>query len=351
MPLRSQWVLVSFAVGVLAAAPSSAQTRAGQRLRRDRARPAPNPPRARTIRASVADPGELAFEQHRWQDAIDEYRKLLAASPEDRLSLLRIAQAQRELRKYNDALATLEQARTANAPEAMVDLERARNLALLGRKDDALDALDASDHNGLRALELVETRARVRLVPRLAAASSACTVTSARACSRARPSRMRSDFDFWVGRWEVRSRTARSSARTRSRSATAVARFDEHYDGAGGSSGTSLTFYLPSRGEWRQVWTGSGGTLFDLTGKLVDGSHEDGGPGRVRRGQPRGRVSRHVDAGRRRTRAPATRGVRSRRADLDRLVRRLLPPDRRAEEVALAGQASAERRLSGCAVR
>ena len=157
MPLRSPWVLVSFAFGVLAAAPSSAQTRAGSGYGATGSAGVASAQSANDSPTSVADPGELAFEQHRWQDAINEYRKLLAASPEDRLSLLRIAQAQRELHKYNDALATLEQARTANAPEAMVDLERARNLALLGRKDDALDALDASDHSGLRALELVET--------------------------------------------------------------------------------------------------------------------------------------------------------------------------------------------------
>ena len=219
---------------------------------------------------SVADPGELAFEQHRWQDAINEYRKLLAASPEDRLSLLRIAQAQRELRKYNDALATLEQARTANAPEAMVDLERARNLALLGRKDDALDALDASDHSGLRALELVETahefdsfrgssrfervhrNIRARVFP-CEAEPNARTSTSGSAAGK------------------CASPTARSSARTRSRRATAVARFASTTT-ARAVPRHEPTFYLPSRGEWRQVWTGSGGTLFDLTGKLVDGS-------------------------------------------------------------------------------
>ena len=51
--------------------------------------------------------------------------------------MLRIAQAQRELKRYDEALVTLEQARTANAPEAMTDFERARNLALLGRDAEA----------------------------------------------------------------------------------------------------------------------------------------------------------------------------------------------------------------------
>jgi hypothetical protein len=44
---------------------------------------------------------------------------------------------------------------------------------------------------------------------------------------------------------------------------------EEHWEGSGGATGTSHTFYLPSRGEWRQVWTGSGGTFFDITGKAA----------------------------------------------------------------------------------
>ena len=158
MPVRRQWILTLLAAGTIAAAAqSSAQTRSGNNYGASGPTSAESTKTADDATTSVADPGELAFEQHRWQDAINEYRKLLASSPEDRLSLLRIAQAQRELRKYNDALATLEQARTANAPEAMVDLERARNLALLGRKGRCARRARRVRPQRLAALELVET--------------------------------------------------------------------------------------------------------------------------------------------------------------------------------------------------
>lgn len=219
----------------------------------------------------VADPAELAFEQGRWEDAIGEYREILAAYPEDRLSLLRIAQAQRELKRHDDALATLESARTVNAPEAMIDLERARNLALLGRHDEALAALDAADHSGLRALGLVETvrefdgyrgqsrfervhrniRARVYPCEGIAEASA---------------------FDFWLGRWEVRAPDGTLVGTNTITKRDGGCSIQERWEGAGGSTGTSVSFYLPSRGEWRQVWTGSGGTLFDITGTADDGT-------------------------------------------------------------------------------
>jgi hypothetical protein len=215
---------------------------------------------------AIADPAELAFEQGRWEDAIGEYREILAAYPEDRLSLLRIAQAERELKRYDAALATLESARTANAPEAMIELERARNLALLGRHDDALAALDAADHIGLRALELVETvrefdgyrgQSRFERVHRnIRARVYPCEgIAAARA------------FDFWVGRWEVRAPDGTLVGTNTVTKRDGGCSIQERWEGSGGSTGTSVSFYLPSRDEWRQVWTGSGGTLFDITGR------------------------------------------------------------------------------------
>jgi hypothetical protein len=224
----------------------------------------------------VADPAELAFEQGRWEDAINEYREILAAYPEDRLSLLRIAQAQRELKRHDDALTTLETARTANAPEAMIDLERARNLALLGRDDEALAALDAADHSGLRALALVES------TPEFEAYRDSSRFQRVYRNIRARVYPCEgvaeaSAFDFWVGRWEVRMPDGTLIGTNNITKRDGGCSIQERWEGAGGSTGTSISFYLPSREEWRQVWTGSGGTLFDITGTGGNGSmHMEG---------------------------------------------------------------------------
>ena len=219
----------------------------------------------------VADPAELAFEQGRWEDAIGEYREILAAYPEDRLSLLRIAQAQRELRRYDDALATLETARTANAPEAMIDLERARNLALLGRDDEALAALDAADHSGLRALALVESAPEFNAYRERSRFQRVYRNVRARVypCEGMEEA---NGFDFWLGRWEVRMPDGTLIGTNTIGKRDGGCSIQERWEGAGGSTGTSVSFYLPSRGEWRQVWTGSGGTLFDITGKAGNGS-------------------------------------------------------------------------------
>ncbi len=219
----------------------------------------------------VADPAELAFEEGRWNDAIAEYREILAAYPEDRLSLLRIAQAQRELKQHDNALATLESARTANAPEAMIDLERARNFALMGRDEDALGALDAADHSGVRALALVETAPEFNKYRETSRFQRVQRNIRARVypCEGVPEA---NGFDFWLGRWEVRMPDGTLIGTNTITKRDGGCSVQERWEGAGGSTGTSVSFYLPSRGEWRQIWTGSGGTLFDITGKAGNGT-------------------------------------------------------------------------------
>ena len=220
--------------------------------------------------APIADPASLAFEEGRWEDVITEYRLILDASPEDRLSLLRIAQAERELGRHETALTTLDQARAANAPEAMVDLERARNLTALGRTTEALAALEDANHIGLRALTLLEESSDFDPLR----SSSRFQQVYRNVRGRVFPCEgmpAASEFDFWVGRWEVRMPDGTLVGHNDITKRDGGCTIHEQWDGAGGASGTSVNFYVPSREQWRQVWVGSGATLIDITGNLVDG--------------------------------------------------------------------------------
>jgi hypothetical protein len=218
----------------------------------------------------AADPGTLAFEQGRWEDVIVEYRAILAASPEDRMSLLRIAQAERELGRHEAALATLDQAELASAPEAMVGLERARNLLALGRREEAIGALEAADHIGLRALAVLEGSAEFNAIRDDERFLQVQRNVRARVfpCEGAAAA---GQLDFWLGRWEVRRPDGTLLGYDTITKRDGGCTIHEQWEGYAGSSGTSLLFYLPSREQWRQVWVGSGGTMIDITGGLIDG--------------------------------------------------------------------------------
>jgi hypothetical protein len=218
----------------------------------------------------IADPGTLAFEEGRWEDVITEYRAILEASPEDRMSRLRIAQAERELGRNEAALAMLEEAREAEAPEAMIELERARNLLALDDADSAMAALEAADHLGLRALELLETSSEFDVLRKRARFDEIERSVRARVfpCERMAAARQ---FDFWLGRWQVRAPDGTSLGVDEITMRDGGCTIHEEWSGAGGSSGTSMLFYLPSREQWRLIWVGSGATMIDLTGGMIDG--------------------------------------------------------------------------------
>ena len=218
----------------------------------------------------LAEPAQLAFEQGRWEDAIAEYRSILAENPENRLSWLRIAQAERELGRHEQALAALEQAAVNQAPQAMIHVERARNLVALGRGDEALTELEAADHLELRARTLLEEAPDfdgLRDEPRFQSVyrSVRRRVHPCEGIPEA------AQFDFWLGHWEVRGADGALLGESRVTRDEGGCVVREEWQSTAGGSGSSMSVYLPSRGQWRQVWVGSGGNHFDLVGTFVDG--------------------------------------------------------------------------------
>lgn len=217
-----------------------------------------------------ADPASLAFEQERWEDVITEYRKILEGYPEDRLSHLRIAQAERELGRHEQALERLELARAATAPPAMVDLERVRNLLALGREEEAMIALLDADHNALRAFTLLSGEDDFDAIRDTPQFREVLRNVRARVypCEGIREF---NDFDFWLGTWEVRTTDGGLAGHNTVTKERGGCEIRERWSGVGGSGGTSTNFYIPSRDQWRQVWVGSNGTLIDMTGGLIEG--------------------------------------------------------------------------------
>jgi tetratricopeptide (TPR) repeat protein len=227
-------------------------------------------PQVRAQEPAAANPADRAFEAGQWALAIDEYRKL-TVDEVNGIHWLRIAQAQRNLRQNALALETLQIAREAFAPEAMVELERARNLVVLGQADAALRALEAADHLELRALASLDESSE--LEPLRSRETYQRVYRSVRRrvfpCEGMAAAR---DFDFWVGTWDVRLADGTLVGRNRITKQDGGCTILESWEGNGGMTGTSLNYYQPSRDQWRQLWVGSNGTLIDISGSMDDGA-------------------------------------------------------------------------------
>lgn len=79
-------------------------------------------------------------------------------------------------------------------------------------------------------------------------------------------------FDFWLGEWDVFVGDGQRAGTNRIEKAERGCLVIEHWTGAGGGTGTSMNFYDPARGLWRQVWVSSNGVLIEIEGGIRDGS-------------------------------------------------------------------------------
>lgn len=77
-------------------------------------------------------------------------------------------------------------------------------------------------------------------------------------------------FGFWIGTWEVSAHGTTAGHNTIMPFAGGCALL-ESWTGSDGSSGKSINVWRPTERRWTQHWVGSGGTILDLVGGLVDG--------------------------------------------------------------------------------
>jgi len=112
-------------------------------------------------------------------------------------------------------------------------------------------------------------------------AQDATTAQSKPAVSASKASRPRkpdftkapyTDFDFWVGRWEVKTLQGRPAGKNTIRKILGGAAVQEDWVGAGGGPGRSLNMYDFRTRKWHQTWCDSSGTHLRLSGGLIDGN-------------------------------------------------------------------------------
>ncbi|MCY7297152.1 hypothetical protein [Alteromonas sp. a30] len=79
-----------------------------------------------------------------------------------------------------------------------------------------------------------------------------------------------SDFDFWVGEWEVRYANGEvAGTNTISPSLNGCA-LEEHYVAANGYEGKSLNTFDQSTQQWHQTWVDNTGLVLQLDGNLSE---------------------------------------------------------------------------------
>ena len=99
-----------------------------------------------------------------------------------------------------------------------------------------------------------------------------------------------SQFDFWIGSWEVQANGQVVGHNTITREIGGCV-LHERYDTPRGYVGESFNIYDASRGVWHQTWVDSGGLLLTLEGGFTDGRMTLEGTTRGQNGAARQRIT------------------------------------------------------------
>jgi hypothetical protein len=99
------------------------------------------------------------------------------------------------------------------------------------------------------------------------------------------------EFDFWIGEWEVfgpKGNRAGHNSISRAHGGCVVL---ERWAGNAGFTGSSFNIYTPATKKWHQIWVDSAGTLLQLDGEFRDGSMRMEGPGLTAKGATLNRIT------------------------------------------------------------
>ena len=216
-----------------------------------------------------------AFNASQWADANAQYAAIAKRYPQFPLAEFRVGVTLTEMGRASEALPHLRRGEKLGAPAANAAYRLAQAFAELQMGDSAIAELRRAATAGF-SLPLSALEADTHFA-KLAGHKDWRAVLDeydavVRPCLH--DARFR-EFDFWVGDWNVTPNGGPPSP-TPSRNRITLEEdgcvVQEHWTGAGGSTGQSFNLFDRSIGKWRQTWVDNSGGQHDYAGSLVNGN-------------------------------------------------------------------------------
>jgi hypothetical protein len=80
-----------------------------------------------------------------------------------------------------------------------------------------------------------------------------------------------SDFDFWIGDWEVFNEAGEKIGENLIKKLEDNCILNENWKAESGNSGKSYNYYDPNSETWNQLWLSNTGNILKLKGRLIEG--------------------------------------------------------------------------------
>ncbi|TDR22809.1 tetratricopeptide repeat protein [Marinicella litoralis] len=223
--------------------------------------------------SDLQESADNLYQQEKWSDAINVYLKLTEAEPNNEMNWYRLAHAHIQLKQGDEALKANNKLINGNQiPPGLVLYQRAIALSQVGQQKAMWESLEQSADAGFSNLKELENN------PQWAEYkdSEHFLKITQKVDKNVRPclyGKHYNDFDFWLGRWEVYGNAEKAGPlyghNTISKTEQGCL-IMEQWQGASGSTGTSMNYYDGIIGQWVQRWVSGGGTIIDYAGGLIE---------------------------------------------------------------------------------
>ena len=212
------------------------------------------------------------YQNNNWQAAAKTYRQLLAAAPENVQYRYRLAQSMIANKQGQQALDVNEPLLKATGiPPQLIWYQRAQAAVIVGDEALVQEALSQSVNAGYSNTSELQNN------PLWTDWQSKTEFQAVflQADQNLRPcmhdERYRA-FDFWLGHWAVYGNPEKTGPLFGHNTITQTEQgclLMEHWQGASGSTGTSMNYFDGTLQKWVQRWVSASGVVIDYSGGLI----------------------------------------------------------------------------------
>ena len=218
---------------------------------------------------SAAQEADALFEAKQWSAAAQAYRLQTQANPDDGRAWYRFAISARESGDMASAQSALQKAIALEFAPIRAQIEHATQWVVAGNNEAAVDQLREIYAGGFTAVGLFTGNPVLASMTGLEAFDELIAEMSVQAYPCEHDERF-SEFDFWLGEWEVRDAAGNLAGRNRIEKVERGCLLTESWTGASGSTGFSINYVDMSDGKWVQIWNAAGGTQINYRGGMTE---------------------------------------------------------------------------------
>lgn len=211
------------------------------------------------------------FRNQEWEKASIAYEMLVKKDPENGKAWFRLGLSYHSRSEYLMAISAFKQANKLEFNLPITRYNLACSYALLGKKQETLHWLTEAIEAGFQQIQLLHTDndlASLRSDPRY----QELTIQLDERLHPCLYNPKYQELDFWLGEWDVFNRERYKIGRNSIRKIQKNCVILENWISTKGTTGTSITYFNPATGKWKQNWVDEFGNVIWYEGEVINGT-------------------------------------------------------------------------------